>query len=61
MEKEGENMELEILYLINNLHTPLLDKIMVFLTNLGDAGIMWIAIAIVLLFIKKTRKCGIKC
>lgn len=52
-------MEFEILYFINNLHTPLLDKIMVFLTNLGDAGIMWIVIALGLLFMKKTRKCGI--
>lgn len=52
-------MEFKILYLINNLHTPILDKTMVFLTQLGDAGIIWIAIAIILLFIKKTRKCGI--
>lgn len=51
-------MEFEILYFINNLHTPLLDKIMVFFTNLGDAGIMWIVIALGLLFMKKTRKCG---
>jgi len=52
-------MDFKILYLINNLHSPLLDKIMVFITKLGDAGIIWIALAIVLLFIKKTRKCGI--
>lgn len=52
-------MEFNILYLINNLHTQLLDKIMVFITKLGDAGIIWIELAIILLFIKKTRKCGI--
>ena len=57
--EEGDKMEFEILYLINNLHTPLLDRIMVFLTNLGDAGIIWIVIALVLTCMKKTRKCGI--
>ena len=52
-------MDFKILYLINNIHTPLLDKIMVFITKLGDAGIIWLALAIFFLFIKKTRKCGI--
>lgn len=52
-------MEFKILYLINTLHTPILDKIMVLLTNLGDAGIIWILIALVLLFRRSTRKCGI--
>lgn len=53
-------MELEfgILYAINNLHNPILDKIMVAITNLGDAGVIWIGIAIILLFRKNTRKCG---
>lgn len=52
-------MDFQILYLINNIHNNILDKIMITLTNLGDAGIIWIIIAIILLFIKKTRKCGI--
>ena len=52
-------MYFQILYLINNIHNNILDKIMITLTNLGDAGIIWIIIAIILLFIKKTRKCGI--
>lgn len=52
-------MELEILYAINNLHNQVLDKLMVAITNLGDGGIIWIAIAIVSLFMKKTRKCGV--
>jgi len=51
-------MELEILYFINNLHNPILDKIMIALTNLGNAGIIWILIALILMIIKKTRKCG---
>ena len=52
-------MEFEILYAINNLHNPILDKIMIAITSLGNAGLLWIGIAVFLLFIKKTRKCGI--
>jgi len=51
-------MDFRILYLINNLHNEVLDKIMIFFTNLGDGGVIWIALAIILLFFKKTRKCG---
>ena len=52
-------MEFEILYAINNIHNPILDKIMVTFTTLGDAGIIWIILALVLICIKKTRKCGV--
>lgn len=51
-------MEFKILYAINNLHHPILDKIMIGITSLGNAGLVWIGLAIFLLFIKKTRKCG---
>ena len=52
-------MDFDILYFIDKLHNPVLDKIMIFLTNLGDAGILWIVVAVLLLFFKKTRRCGI--
>lgn len=52
-------MELSILYAINNIHSNILDTIMISLTNLGDSGIFWIIIAVLLLFNTKTRKCGI--
>lgn len=52
-------MDFKLLYLINNMHNPILDNIMVFLTNLGDVGLIWLIISIILLFKKKTRKCGI--
>lgn len=52
-------MEFEILYAINNLHNPILDKIMITITSLGNAGLVWIGLAVFLIFIKKTRKCGI--
>ncbi len=52
-------MEMYILHAIQNIHTSLLDSIMVFITTLGNAGIIWIAIAVIFLFLKKYRKCGI--
>ena len=52
-------MDFGILYALNNIHTDLLDKIMIGLTYLGEKGIFWIAISIILLFNSKTRKCGI--
>lgn len=52
-------MDFQILYQIDKLHNPILDKTMIFLTNLGNAGIIWILLAVGLLFYKKTRKCGV--
>lgn len=36
-----------------------LDAVMPIITMLGDAGIFWIAVALVLLFTKKYRQCGL--
>lgn len=52
-------MELKILHLIQNIHTPILDKIMIVVSSLGNAGIIWIVLIIVLLCFPKYRKCGI--
>lgn len=52
-------MEFEILYALQNLHNPVLDKIMVVITTLGDGGIFWIIVGLVMLIFKKTRKCGV--
>ena len=52
-------MDFGILYFFNNLHTEILDSIMIFLTQLGDKGIIWIVLAVALLFNAKTRTCGI--
>ncbi len=41
------------------IQNPLLDKIMIFFTSLGDNGIIWIILLIVLLSMKKTRNKGI--
>lgn len=37
---------------------PFLDVLMPFITHLGDAGIIWIVLAVILLFFKKYRKFG---
>ena len=50
------SFELEILNQLQKLHTPVLDKIMVFITNLGSAGIIWIILTVVCLIIPRTRK-----
>lgn len=50
--------EFDWLYALQQIHNPVLDKIMVFLSRVGEAGIVWIALAIVFLIMKKTRRCG---
>ena len=42
-----------------NLWCPLLDAVMPVITVLGDAGIFWIAVAVLFVFTKKYRKTGI--
>ncbi len=51
--------EFQILDYIQQLHTPILDKLMVFVSGLGDKGAVWILLAAVLLIIPKTRKAGV--
>lgn len=46
-------------FIQEHLSSPLLDKIFTFITHLGDAGILWIALAVILLCFRKTRKVGI--
>lgn len=48
-----------LLYIQDNIRTPILNDIMIFITNLGNAGIVWIAATILLLCIPKTRRVGI--
>lgn len=52
------SIELKILDFIQTLHMPILDKIMVGITRLGDAGIIWIILTAVFLVIPKTRRTG---
>lgn len=52
--------EFSFLYALQELHNPILDAIMVFITTLGDGGLFWIGIGILCLFFKKYRKMGMQ-
>ncbi|MBQ8877765.1 MAG: phosphatase PAP2 family protein [Lachnospiraceae bacterium] len=51
--------EFEILYMIQKMHHPILDSIMIAVTKFGNGGRGWIAVAILLLLFKRTRKSGL--
>lgn len=51
--------EFSFLYFLQGLHNPVLDKIMVFISSLGNDGLLWIGLAVLLVFFKKYRKCAI--
>ena len=52
--------EFDFLYALQNIHNPVLDKIMIVLSTIGDAGLFWIGVAILLICMKKYRKCGLQ-
>ena len=52
--------EFSILYGLQEIHNPILDKIMLAITTLGDGGIFWIAIGVICLIFKKHRKMGLQ-
>ncbi|MBR3973844.1 MAG: phosphatase PAP2 family protein [Oscillospiraceae bacterium] len=56
----AEGFDLPILDWIQaNLANPVLDKIMPYITMLGNGGIFWIACALIMMAIPKTRKTGL--
>ena len=56
----AENFDLPILdWIAANLKCTFLDFLMPLITVLGDAGIFWIAVAVVLLLVPKYRKAGL--
>lgn len=55
-----QNWDISVLNFIQeNIVNPVLDVFFSLITHLGDDGIFWIAIAVVMLFFEKTRKTGI--
>lgn len=52
-------IEIQILDWLQKLHSPVGDTIMAWITRLGDKGILWILLAVLLLCIPKTRKSGL--
>lgn len=54
------NFDFPILYFIQeNMVNPILNSIMLFFTHLGEFGIIWFLISIIMIFNKKYRRCGI--
>ncbi|MDY3257352.1 MAG: phosphatase PAP2 family protein [Ruminococcus callidus] len=47
-------------FIQSNIRNIFLDKIMPFITYLGSGGLIWIFVALLLIFIKKYRLCGIE-
>jgi undecaprenyl-diphosphatase len=47
-----------LLYIKNYLHTPFMDRVMVLFTTLGNMGIVWIVMAILLMISKRYRRIG---
>ena len=47
-----------LLYIKDNMHEPIMDKVMVISTYLGNLGIIWIIIAALLMISKNYRKIG---
>ena len=52
-------MELQVLDALQTIHNPVLDALMCAITRLGDAGIFWILLCMVLLILPKTRRSGV--
>ena len=58
-----QNIDISIIEKIyrfqHNLNSELFNRIMIFFTNLGDYGTVWIAIALILFLNRKYRKIGV--
>lgn len=54
-------MELQILeWINNNLHgSGFINQVIRMITYLGEAGLVWVILGVVLVFFKKTRRCGL--
>lgn len=52
-------MEFSILYFFQSLHTPLLDRLVPAFSSLGNKGLIFIILGVILLCFKKTRGAGL--
>lgn len=53
------NFDLSVFNAVFSLHNEVLNTVMTVITHLGEAGVLWIVIAILMLLFKKTRKYGL--
>jgi undecaprenyl-diphosphatase len=55
-----EAVDIKILiFIIENVRNPILDNLLYFLTTIGNKGIIWIIISVIMLIKRRTRKVGI--
>lgn len=52
-------MELQILHAIQGLHADWLNPVMIFLSAIGEVGLVWVAVSVILAVIPRTRRCGL--
>lgn len=50
-----------LLWIQEHLRCAALDPVMRFITTLGDGGILWIVLTVLLLLFKRTRRTGVYC
>ena len=50
-----------LLWIQDNIRNDMLTPVFVFITTLGNAGIVWILMSVGMLFFPKTRKAGVAC
>lgn len=53
------NFDLSVFNAVFSIHNEVLNTVMTAITHLGEAGVLWIVIAILMLLFKKTRKYGL--
>jgi len=58
-DENGGFMELDILHFFSDMHGTFFDRIVLFITHLGDNGFIWILLSLFFLLMKKYRKAGI--
>lgn len=57
-----QNLDVQILlYIQEHFRTQFLDTFFVGFTHLGDGGILWICISLILMIFRKTRRIGFVC
>lgn len=52
------NWEFDFLYALQGIHNPVIDKLMVFASTIGNAGIFWMALTLIFLIPKRYRRMG---
>ena len=50
--------EFGLLEMFQTLHRPWLDAVMILITSLGNGGFVWVALGVLFLCFKKTRRMG---